>query len=428
MERKTWSPARALTFARGLYHVAACDGLDPRERRALEVFVERVGLPVSVDDLGAEPFDYTATADSLDSTWLRRTFIRACRLMIAMDGRVSAEERDALRALGAALGVGEEVALAELDTDVGPDQIVEWMADLAVDFVSWDDAGRKSYFWVFPHDDHPLAPGATVRVADGQALVVRHGDAITDSFGPGELLVEPTTLPGLAAAADWGAGPVSASLLFVRTGMSPLLRWGLADPVRFQTRSHGEVPIRAFGRFSTTFTDPTSAAQRFARRGIPSPDEFEVRLRRVVSGRFGEALAAIEYGTDTALIELLNDLDTLKDRIRPHLEAALDRSGLRLARFYIENLTGPLELGLKPVSRASRNRTSLGRTLMGGATSDTDERANLAPCVQCLSPVPTNARFCSRCGAAQREPCSKCGGDVPARARFCPGCGSPRRI
>ncbi len=427
MNRDTWNTERARIFARGLYHVAACDGLDPREEAALRVFLERTGQPDDIEALGAEPFDYAEAAQALDSTWLRRTFIQACRLMVQMDGTVSNDERDAMRAMAAALGVGERVALETVEVTPDPDDITDWVNARAVDFVSWDDRSQRGYFWAFPHADHPLAEGAELQVADGQAVVVRHQDQITDAFGPGDYTIDADTLSGLAEVASWTGGPVNARLVFVRTGMSPMLRWGTGDAINLASKSHGEIPIRAFGRFSASFADPRQAVERFTRRGIPSDEELTIRIRRVVSGRFGAALSAVTYDEDARLLEVLNDLDALKDAIWPTFKELLSRSGIRLARFYIENLTGPYELGLKPVSRASQSRTMVGRTLMDGMSAPkADAAVTLRPCVQCLAPVPTTARFCPRCGTSQRCACNSCGHDVATRARFCPNCGTKR--
>lgn len=426
-----------MVFARGLYHVAACDGLDPREEAALIAFLERTHLPTDLSALAAEPFDYAEAADALDSTWLRRTFIQASRLMVQMDGTVSNAERDAMRSMAAALGVGERVALESLEglAVPAPADIADWVSARAVDYVSWDDRAQRGYFWGFPHTDHPLAEGAALSVADGQAVAVRHGEQVTDALGPGDYRVDPDTLPGLAAAIGWTGGPVEASLVFVRTGMSPMLRWGTADAVTLPSDGLGDVPIRVFGRFSATFADPRQAVERFTRRGIPQDAELDIRLRRVVSGRFGAALKAVVYDSDDRLLELLNDLDDLKRTLWPTLTDLLARSGVQLARFYIENLTGPLELGLQPVSRASKSRTMVGRTMLGmgaapaGETSAKSDGGSvtLRPCVQCLAPVANTARFCPRCGTAQRTHCSQCGNDVPTRAKFCPNCGTQRK-
>ena len=102
---------RATVFARGLYYIASCDGIHQRERDALSHLIQEFGLNLTVDELSEPAFDYTRAAFELDSMWLRRTFIQACRIMVQMDGKISTDERDALRAMASALGIGEDFAL-----------------------------------------------------------------------------------------------------------------------------------------------------------------------------------------------------------------------------------------------------------------------------------------------------------------------------
>ena len=427
--RATWRAERALVFARGLYHVAACDGVHPAERRALELFLEQVGLPMSVDDLGRTPFDYVEAGRVLDSSWLRRTFIQACRMVVMLDGAVSPQERDTLRALGSALGVGERFALADFEgPPPPPEHLRDWVASQEVDFVSWDDDVQRGYFWPFPHPDHPLRHEGTLVVEQGQALVVRVDGQITDVLVAGEHRVTPRSLPGLARALGWMGGPVSASLLFVKVGPTPLLRWGTSDAIHVPVPGQGAVEIRAFGRFSVRLVDPSVLVERFARTEPPAAAEVEARVRRMFEGRFGEGLSQLPFSDVEHLIASLNDLDALRDALAGHLNETLGRAGLALRKFQIENLTGPLELGLRPASKRTHSLTELGRALNLTSTSlpevpSTQGEPMLGPCIDCLAPTPLAARFCATCGAAQRRSCPGCGTELPLRARFCSGCG-----
>ncbi len=368
MSNSTWSGERARVFARGLHHIAACDGLQRRERAALQIFLDAVGVPETLETLAAEPFDYGEATAALDSTWLRRTFVQACRLMVQMDGKITPTERDTLRAMAVALGIGENVALEDLaGPRPDPEALVEWVEALAVDFVSWDEADKRAWFWFFPHPDHPLAHGAEIRVCHGQVLMVRDEGEVTDVIEPGNHTAGPEVMPGLAARrGGWPADGIDADLLFVRTGPSPILRWGTTFPAEVPTRRWGVVPLRAFGRFSVRIEDPRGVAMRFARTRVPTDDEVDGRLRRMISGRFAEALSKLDFEDDDAMVEGLNDLDGLTERILPALKAGLNRSGIKLIRFLVENLTGPLEVGLRPRSRRADQLTALGRTLLGG--------------------------------------------------------------
>ncbi len=372
MPNTTWSPHRATAFARGLHHIAACDGFDRRERASLQAFIDKIGLDTTPEALAAEPFDYAEAAAALDSTWLRRTFVQACRLIVQMDGKVSPRERDALRAMALALDVDEAAALEDI-TGPRPDPtaIVEWVDGLAVDFIAWDDTRQSSYFWFFPHPDHPVARDAEIRVCHGQVLVVRDDDEqdFTDVLEPGNHRAGPESLPGLTARrGEWVDDRITATLLYVRTAPSTILRWGTSFPAEMMSRRWGMVPIRAFGRFSVRFEDPQGVSARFARSAVPGDDDVEGRLRRMVAGRFAEALSKLDFPDDDALVAGLNDIDALTDRILPDLKAALLRSGIKLIRFLIENLTAPLEVGLRPTSRRTESLNRIGRSLLGGAT------------------------------------------------------------
>lgn len=426
MHRATWTNERALTFARGLYYVAVCDGLVPIEREALAGFLARVGLPPDVDALADPPFELEEAARALHTTWLRRTFVRACRLMAQIDGEVTPAERDALRSLAAALGVDQHAALDDLGPGA-PDAraLAEWIGGLAVDFVSWNEEAQPGYFWAFPHAEHPLAEGGELLVEHGQALVVMDGDAVADVLEPGTYRVSPALWPKLAAARGWQGGQVRARLLFLRTSSSPQLRWGTADPALVELPGHGRVELRAFGRFSVRVIEPQTVAERMARAEIPSDESFEQRVRRIVSGRFAQALEGNAWSADP--IAELNDLDALTAQLRGRVEAALNGSGLSLTRFVMENLTAPLELGLQPTSRKTTSLTRIGRELLGRSGSDEAPRdaIKLRPCPRCISPIPLRARFCPRCGAAQPARCAACGHELTERARFCADCGTP---
>jgi membrane protease subunit (stomatin/prohibitin family) len=404
MDPTTWTPRRALTFARGLYHVASSDGLRPAEADAIRAFCARVGLSARLEDLAAEPFDFAEAAEALDSPWLRRVFIDACRLLARVDGGVGEVERDALRAAAAALGLGEAAALGALPAGAtSPGALATWIAAQPVDLIAWDDEARPAVFWDFPHPGHPLAEGGAVRVAPAQALVVHLDGEITDVVGPGERRLTREALPGLAARGDWRDGTVRARLTFVTTTTLPPWRWGSTEaiPVRVAGRT---VDARAFGRYALRIVDPAAAFTRFARQGAPDVEDFRVRTRRMIAGRFAAALTALDDAP-------LSDPAALGERVAPALSAPLRDAGLELRRFLVESVTLPAgDVAGTPVPRpALDSRTNPGL---------------LTPCGTCLTPTPAAARFCPKCGAPRARACGACAVPLPPAARFCPGCGT----
>jgi membrane protease subunit (stomatin/prohibitin family) len=47
-------------------------------------------------------------------------------------------------------------------------------------------------------------------------------------------------------------------------------------------------------------------------------------------------------------------------------------------------------------------------------------------CVRCAKPVPSGARFCPECGAAQALACPRCNARLDKPSKFCPECGAPQ--
>ena len=104
--------------------------------------------------------------------------------------------------------------------------------------------------------------------------------------------------------------------LFIKTGPSPLLRWGWASGTQVSTKTHGTFAVRAYGRCSLAFHDVQAAVKRFASTDLPETKELEQRLERVVAGRFGEALASCP-SEDIDILDYLRDLDLLRDTLAP---------------------------------------------------------------------------------------------------------------
>lgn len=99
------TPEHAEVFARGLYHLATVDGLEDRERTLLEEFLEESGLDMKFDDLAGSSFSPTEAAMALETTFLRRVFIKAAVAMVKADGVFSDKERHAIGEIADAFGL-----------------------------------------------------------------------------------------------------------------------------------------------------------------------------------------------------------------------------------------------------------------------------------------------------------------------------------
>ncbi len=80
-------------FARGLYHLANVDGIDEREVKLLSEFLEESGTGLQFGDLEKTSFSATEAAMVLETSHIRRVFVKAAVAMVKADGIYSDAER-----------------------------------------------------------------------------------------------------------------------------------------------------------------------------------------------------------------------------------------------------------------------------------------------------------------------------------------------
>lgn len=99
------SRSQIKVFAAGLYHIAACDGVDERELGIIREFLSDAGAPDLGDKLESLTFDPVLAYQALESTWLRSLFLRAALLVIRQDGEVSDAEVETIDWMADAFGI-----------------------------------------------------------------------------------------------------------------------------------------------------------------------------------------------------------------------------------------------------------------------------------------------------------------------------------
>ncbi len=102
------APDTIEAFARGLYFVAACDGIEPREEDLLRNLLRETEASVTFEDLKKGVFGPTDLALAIETSFLRRVFIRAAVAMVKADGKFTDGERVALGEIADAFGMSNK--------------------------------------------------------------------------------------------------------------------------------------------------------------------------------------------------------------------------------------------------------------------------------------------------------------------------------
>ncbi len=90
------SPEVIDVFARGLYHLANVDGIDDREVTLISEFLVESGSELSFEDLKGSAFSATEAAMVLETSHIRRVFVKAAIALVKADGVYSDAERHAI--------------------------------------------------------------------------------------------------------------------------------------------------------------------------------------------------------------------------------------------------------------------------------------------------------------------------------------------
>ena len=104
---ETLRPDQVRAMAHGLYALAAIDGVTEKEKELLQSFLKEGGVELDLESLSKIPFSLEELLYSLDTVFLRRTFLRVCILMARADGVVTQGEMSELRRVAQVMGVDE---------------------------------------------------------------------------------------------------------------------------------------------------------------------------------------------------------------------------------------------------------------------------------------------------------------------------------
>lgn len=100
------TPEEVEVFARGLYYLANQDGIDQREIDLIVEFLQETGSELTIDMLKEDPsFDPLEATQVLQTTYLRRIFLKAAVALVKADGIYSDAERHALGDIADAFGI-----------------------------------------------------------------------------------------------------------------------------------------------------------------------------------------------------------------------------------------------------------------------------------------------------------------------------------
>ncbi|MBU1712522.1 MAG: SPFH domain-containing protein [Proteobacteria bacterium] len=330
----------------------------------------------------------------------------------------------------------------------------------------FDETGRELVHRIPEKGSGEIKYGAQMTVRQSQAGVFFYKGKAVDAFGPGRHTLKTANIPVLTkiASIPWGmTSPLRAEVYFVNLKIFINLKWGTRDPVAFRDSQLGLIRLRAFGMFNIQVVQPVLFINRIVgTQGIFTTSEIEEYLNKVIVSRFNDYMGE----TLDSILNLPAKYEDIAEGLVKRLKTDFSHFGLELTNLYINSITPPPEvqqaiddrsrmglfdnmnklmqmkaaMAMEKASESEGASTGMGAGLgvmlpaMFARYFSTDEKQALQDgttettnCPECGNSIPTDSKFCPRCGHQQLvfNQCRKCGKNLTLNANFCPRCGHP---
>jgi len=303
-----------------------------------------------------------------------------------------------------------------------------------IDVIQWTEPEDGLLACRFPMQDMEIQTGAKLTVRESQMAAFVNEGKMADVFGPGLYTLNTKTLPVLTNLMNWDKAfqsPFKSDVYFFATRLQLNQRWGTANPMTVRDKEFGIVRLRAFGTYAYWLSNPATFHTRVSgTRDVYRVADLEGQLRDVVVSRVTEAFAS----SGVPFLDMAANQGGLAQEIAKRVQPAFTDFGLTLATFVVENLSLPDELQQRLDERIGMNIVGdLGRYAKfqvaqsiptaaanpggGGAGVGAGLGAGMAMAQSMMDALKSDA-------AAAPRACVKCGKPVPSQAKFCPECGA----
>lgn len=316
-----------------------------------------------------------------------------------------------------------------------------------IDVLKWDAAPRVL---AYHYSDCELNYKSQLIVTESQEAVLVKEGQFYGPIGPGRHTLETKNFPFLtkmvSALTTNRKSPYTAEVWFVAKSVPLDLKWGTSDPLLIEDpKYHIALPVRAFGQYGFRISDSCRFLARLMGR-LPAFTEKTLAgyFRGVIVTRTKDVIASTMTNGSCSLLQIGTKLNELSDVLQKRLTEDLADYGVELRLFTINSISTDendasvvqlrkalakkaemdiigysyaQERSFDALQTAAGNKGSAG-ALMGAGMGLGMGVGVGSPMGNAMSAIAKNI---NPMGAKH---CMNCGAELPTEAKFCPRCGT----
>src|SRR5437667_83342 len=214
-----------------------------------------------------------------------------------------------------------------------------------IDIIEWTEPAENDVLaYRFPRYQNEIKMGARLIVREGQNAVFVNEGQLADIYNPGTYILSTENMPILTTLRGWRYGfssPFKSEVYFISLRQCTGRKWGRQTPIMMRDSEIGPVRIRAFGTYAFHVSDPKMFLQQLVVTD-PSFESYEIsnQLRDTIVSRFSDVIGTAKI----PILDLAGNYDKISKLALLTISPDLQRMGLAVTLFYIENISLPPEV------------------------------------------------------------------------------------
>jgi membrane protease subunit (stomatin/prohibitin family) len=213
-----------------------------------------------------------------------------------------------------------------------------------IDVIEWVDSSPDTLAYRFPTHNREIQMGSSLIVRESQMAVFVYRGQIADVYEPGNYKLVTAQMPIMTTLQHWTHGfnsPFKAEVYYFNTRQYPDLKWGTPNPITLRDPEFGVLRVRAFGNYTMRVADPEKVMKELSgTEERYTVSQIESQIRAAVVTRFTDHVAESKI----PFLDFAANLNEFSEALKPVMHEELDKYGLALEGFLVQNVSLPPEV------------------------------------------------------------------------------------